>query len=234
MNAFLIFCCILFSVSYSTPLHPCVQLASAKSFALLVGITMTNAGATVVRGNLGLSPGTSVTAFPSGIVSSGTQHVVDTNASQAQADLVAAYNQAFLAAKTQDLSGVNLCALVLHPGVYKFDSSAFLTSGNLTLTGGGVYIFQTSSTLITFGNSNVLLKRGAKPGCVFWQVGSSATLGSGTNFQGNIMATTSITFNSGANLKDSTYAINAAITLIGNHITRQAGCTLCERCRHQL
>jgi type VI secretion system secreted protein VgrG len=143
----------------------------------------------------------------------------------AQLDLTTAYNAAAGLAPTQNLTGMNLGGLTLTPGVYFFSSSAFLT-GTLTLNDMGnpnaQFVFQIGSTLITASNSSVVtINGGSMPGCtVFWQVGSSATLGKGTLFEGHILALTSITMNTGASILDgSALARNGAVTLQGNTIT---------------
>ena len=141
-----------------------------------------------------------------------TQHAADAVALQAQTDLVTAYNDAKNSPTTSDLTGKDLGGMNLTPGVYSFSSSAQLT-GPLTLSGNGVFIFKIGSTLTTATNSVVLLRNGAQACAVFWQVGSSATLGTATQFQGNLMALSSITMNTGANiLTGRALARNAALT----------------------
>jgi type VI secretion system secreted protein VgrG len=206
------------------------RLGTALNFAVLAGQTITSAGnpGTVITGNLGLSPGnaSSVTGFPPGIVT-GTQHAADAVALQAQTDLVTAYNDAKNSPTTSDLTGKDLGGKNLTPGVYSFSSSAQLT-GPLTLSGNGVFIFKIGSTLTTASNSSVLLRNGAQACAVYWQVGSSATLGTATQFQGNLMALSSITMTTGANiLTGRALARNAALTLDTNRITPPAGtCTV--------
>ena len=204
------------------------RLGTALNFAVLAGSTITNTGPTVITGNLGLSPGTAVTGFPPGSVT-GTQHITDAVALQAQNDLVTAYTDAANAPTTSDLTGKDLGGKNLTPGVYTFSSSAQLT-GPLTLSGNGVFIFKIGSTLTTASNSTVLLRNGAQACAVYWQVGSSATLGSATQFQGNLMALTSITMVTGANiLTGRALARNAALTLDTNQITPPAGtCTVAK------
>jgi hypothetical protein len=196
------------------------RLGTALNFTVLAGSAITNTGPTVITGNLGLDPGTasSVTGFPPGSVT-GVKHTADAVALQAKNDLKTAYTDA---ATAQNLGGKNLT-----PGVYTFSSSAQLT-GSLTLSGNGVFIFRIGSTLTTASNSVVLLRNGAQACAVYWQVGSSATLGSATQFQGNLMALTSITMVTGANiLKGRALARNGALTLDDNHITPPAGaCTV--------
>jgi hypothetical protein len=202
------------------------RLGTALNFAVLAGSTITNTGPTVITGNLGLAPGSAVTGFPPGSVT-GTQHIADAVAIQAKNDLVTAYTDAATSPSTSDLTGQDLGGKNLTPGVYTFSSSAQLT-GPLTLSGNGVFIFQIGSTLTTASNSVVLLSNGAQACAVFWQVGSSATLGSATQFQGNLMALTSITMVTRANiLTGRALARNGALTLDTNRITPPEGtCTV--------
>ena len=155
-----------------------------------------------------------------------TQHAADAVALQAQTDLVTAYNDAKNSPTTSNLTGKDLGGKNLTPGVYSFSSSAQLT-GPLTLSGNGVFIFKIGSTLTTASNSVVLLRNGAQACAVYWQVGSSATLGTATQFQGNLMALSSITMTTGASiLTGRALARNAALTLDTNRITPPAGtCT---------
>ncbi|HVD02409.1 MAG TPA: ice-binding family protein [Candidatus Dormibacteraeota bacterium] len=204
------------------------RLGTALNFTVLAGSTITNTGPSVVTGNLGISPGnaSSVTGFPPGTVT-GVKNTANGPALQAKNDLITAYNDAANAPSTSDKTGVNLGGMNLVPGVYRFSSSAQLT-GPLTLSGNGVFIFQIGSTLTTASGSSVLLANGAQACAVYWQVGSSATLGSATQFQGNLMALTSITMVTGANiLTGRALARNGALTLDTNRITPPSGaCTL--------
>ncbi|CAF1604577.1 unnamed protein product [Didymodactylos carnosus] len=126
------------------------------------------------------------------------------------------------------MTGVDLGGLTLYPGVYKFDSTASIAAprGKLTLSGSGLFIFQIGSALKTSLSSQVLLRNGTLPQCVFWLIGSSAVLGSGCKFQGILMASASIGFMDGASLVGAAYAQNAAVTLINNVITVQPACNL--------
>jgi uncharacterized repeat protein (TIGR01451 family) len=197
-------------------------LGTEQAFAVLGGSTVTNTGSSVITGNLGLSPGTAVTGFPPGIMT-GVIHAADAEALQAQNDTTTAYIALESQACTTDITGQDLGGKTLVPGVYCFSSSAQLT-GALTLDAGGdagaVWVFKTGSTLTTAVNSSVLLTNGADPCNVFWQIGSSATLGTTTSFLGNIFALTSITLNNGASVTGRVLARNGAVTLDNNVITR--------------
>ena len=201
-----------------------VNLGTAGGFAVLGGQTVTNTGPSVITGDLGVSPGSSVTGFPPGVVSPpGTIHMADAVALQAQTDLTVAYNTAAGLPCTADLTGQNLGGLTLTPGVYCFSSSAQLT-GTLTLNGLGDpeadFVFQTGSTLTTASASTVLLIGQAQPCRVFHQVGSSATLGTGSQFVGTILALTSITATTGTSVQGRLLARNGAVTLDSNTVTR--------------
>jgi type VI secretion system secreted protein VgrG len=196
-------------------------LGSAQSFAVLGGSTVTNTGATVVNGDLGASPGTAVTGFPPGTVSGGTVHAGDATATAAQAAAHKAYQDLVAEPCGTNLTGKTLGtspgAVTLSPGVYCFDSSAQLT-GTLTLNGSGVYVFKIGSTLTTASKSSVVLAKGATAGNVFWQVTSSATLGTNTAFEGSILAMISDTVTTGASVNGRVFALTGAVTLSGNRI----------------
>jgi hypothetical protein len=197
-----------------------------KTFAVLGASTVTNTGPTNVTGNLGVSPGTVVTGFPPGVVvPPGTIHAGDAVAAQAQSDLTTAYNLYIGIPCTVDLTGQDLGGLTLTPGVYCFSTSAQLT-GNLTLNALGnpnaLFIFKIGSTLTTASGSGVAFINSARSDNVFWQVGASATLGTTTNFKGNIMAQASITLNTGAVIEGRALARTGAVTLDSNAITLPA------------
>ena len=203
------------------------SLGTAQSFAVLGGSTVTNTGPSVITGDLGVSPGAAITGFPPGTVT-GTIHAADAVALQAQNDLTTQYNALASAACTADLTGQDLGGQTLIPGIYCFSSSAQLT-GTLTLNAQGnanaVFIFKTGSTLTTAAGSSVNLINGGNPCGVAWQVGSSATLGTTTSFVGNLIALTSITLNTGANIIGRALARNGAVTLDTNNISF-APCTV--------
>ncbi|HEY8745779.1 MAG TPA: ice-binding family protein [Chloroflexota bacterium] len=197
-------------------------LGTAASFAVLGGSTVTNTGATIVSGNLGVSPGSAVTGFPPGSVVNGTIHRADAVASQAQTATTTAYNSLAGQACNTTLTGQDLGGKTLTSGVYCFASSAQLT-GTLTLNAQGnanaVFIFQIGSTLTTASNSSVILINGGSPCNVFWQVGSSAIVGTTTTFLGNILALTSITLKTSANVTGGrALARNGAVTLDTNNV----------------
>jgi hypothetical protein len=200
-------------------------LGTAQNFAVLGGSTVTNTGGSVITGDLGVWPGLAITGFPPGLVN-GTTHSGGGVAQQAQQDVTTAYNSLAGMARTQTLTGVDLGGMTLTPGVYFFASSAFLT-GTLTLDAQGIpdalFIFQIGSTLISASNASVVTINSADACDVYWQVGSSATLGIDTQFQGNILALASITLNTGATLVEGrALARNGAVTMDTNSIL--AGC----------
>jgi hypothetical protein len=196
-----------------------VVLGSATTFVVLAGSTVANTGASIINGDLGLSPGTAVTGFPPGIVN-GTIHATDPAAAQAQLDLTVAYNDA--AGRTVGAITVagNLGGQTLAPGLYKSTSTLEISSGDLTLDAQGdanaVFIFQMGSTLTTTVGRQVILAGGAKAANIFWQVGSSATLGTNSVFKGNILALASITATTGAAVEGRLLARTAAVTLGAN------------------
>ena len=213
------------TIPIQTTLQAKVVLPDSFSLALLAGSSVTNTGATNVTGDIGLSPGSSIGGFPPGILN-GTFHINDAIASQAKLDLTAAYNDAAGRTCTDivTLSG-NLGGLTLTPGLYKSTSSLAISSGDLTFDAKGdsnaVFIIQIASTLTTTSGRAIILSGGAKASHIFWQVGSSVTLGTTSVFKGIIMAMQSITFNTGATLDGKALARTGAITLAGNTIVNQ-------------
>jgi subtilisin family serine protease len=197
-------------------------LGSAQSFAVLGASTITNTGSSVITGDLGVSPGTAVTGFPPGLVVSGAIHSADAATLAAQNAATIAYSSLVGQACTQDMTGHDLGGQTLTAGVYCFSSSAQLT-GTLTLdaqdNAGAVFVFQMGSTLTTASASSVVVINGGSPANVFWQVGSSATLGTATSFTGNILALTSITLTTGVSVTGRALALNGAVTLDTNAVT---------------
>jgi len=195
---------------------------SISNFAVFAGSAVTNTGATVITGDIGLNTGTSIGGFPPGILN-GTQHINDAMAIQAKLDLTSMYND--MAARTctdiVTLSG-NIGGLTLTPGLYKSTSSLAVSSGDLTFDAKGdssaIFIIQIASSLTTTSGRKVILSGGAKASNIFWQVGSSATFGTTSVFKGTVMVMQSITFNTGATLDGKALARTGAITLAGNTI----------------
>jgi hypothetical protein len=198
-----------------------VNLGAASNFAVLAGSTVTNTGPTVVTGDLGVSPGSAVTGFPPGVVV-GTIHAADAAAAAAQVALTAAFNDAATRAPATAIPA-DIGGLVLTPGVYRAASSLGIT-GTVTLNGQGdpnaVFIIQVPTALTTASASVVSLTNGTSPCNVFFVVGSSATLGTGSTFAGNILAQASITATTGVNVTGRLLARTAAVTLDTNLITR--------------
>lgn len=197
-----------------------IPLGGATNVAVLGSSTITNTGLTVLNGDVALTPGTSVTGFPPGIVN-GTIHINDAFATQARAGALNAYNLLAAETSTSNLSGMNLGGLTLMPGVYRFNNLAQLT-GTLTLDTGGdpnaAFHFLIGTTLTTAPNSVISLLNGNSVN-LFWQVGTSATLGAGSSFTGTIIANQSITLNNGASLNGRALALNGAVTLDTNLVT---------------
>jgi hypothetical protein len=212
-------------IPVQTTVQAIVPLGSTSTFALLAGSTVTNTGATTVTGDLGLSPGSSVGGFPPGILN-GTLHNDDAIANQAKKDLTAAYNNAAGRTCTDivTLSG-NIGGLTLTPGLYKSTSSLALSSGNLTFDAKGnasaVFIIQIASSLTVTSGRQVILAGGALASNIFWQVGSSATFGTTSVFQGTVMAMQSITFDTGATLNGKGLASIGGVTMAGSTITKE-------------
>jgi len=216
-----------------------VLLNTSHGFVVLAGSMITNTPTSAIIGDVGLSPttGSAITGLTAGEVT-GTIYAVDAFGPAgsvsdaalllaAKNDLTDAYNDA--ASRTpEDLlnpGAGDIGGLVLAPGLYKFSSSAAIT-GTVTFDAGGnenaVFIMQIGSTLTTAVGSQVTLIGNAKARNIFWQVGSSATLGVNSSFKGNIMASVSITLNSGTQIEGRMLAINGAVTIDGATITKPA------------
>jgi hypothetical protein len=204
----------------ATACQAAVPLGTACMFGILAATpAVANSGPSDVTGDIGIWPASAITGFPPGILT-GTEYAGDTVAQTAQGDLTTAYNYAAAAPGgailTADIGGQTLA-----PGVYKTTSAqpSLGITGNLTLSGDGVYIFQIVSTLTTAANnSQIILSGGATSQDVFWQVGSSATLGTTTTFQGIIMAEASVSLDTGAILNGSAQARTGSITLLSNPV----------------
>jgi hypothetical protein len=200
-------------------------LGNADPFAVLGGASVTNVGTSVITGELGVSPGTSVTGFPPGIVTGGTIHINDGTAIAAYSDFMSAYTVIGDSTVTQNLTGgvLGVGALgTLTPGVYKFDTTASLL-GALTLDGGGdpaaEFIFLIGSALTTASASSVLLSNGAFFDNVYWWTGTAATLGAGTAFTGSILSGSSISLTDGASIVCGRALAQVTVTLIDNQIS---------------
>ncbi|WP_428328155.1 LruC domain-containing protein [Mucilaginibacter sp.] len=196
------------------------SLGAAQSFAVLGYSTVTNTGPTVVTGNIGVSPGSALTGFLPGVILAGQFYSgAPSLAGPAQVSAQAAYTNLAGQATTTDLTGQDLGGKTLKPGVYNFSSSAQLT-GTLTLNDGGdpnaVFIFKAGSTLTTASYSKVVMSSGGKGPNVYWQLGSSGTIGTYTTFLGNIIATASITMTTGATTTGRLFALNGAVTMDTN------------------
>ncbi len=201
-----------------------VGLGTAQPFVVLSGAGVTNTGPSVLNGDLGVSPGTSLSGFGLPAVVNGATHANDAVAGQAEADLTTAYN---VAAEQpvppgNELTGVDLGGLTLGPGAYGYSTSAQLT-GQLTLDAHGnpnaQFVFVIGTTLTTATASSVILTDGASPCNVYWKVGSSATLGTSTAFEGNLLALTSVSLNDSATVLGRVLARNGEVTLIDDVLT---------------
>ena len=218
----------------SAGIVPTVGLATAGNYSVLGATTVTNTGPSVLGQSLGLSPGTDTPGFPPGVVlPPGTSEVANAVSLQAQNDLIAAYTDAANRPVEFTQTNPDLVGLTLAPGVYAGTAKSPLSlSGQLVLDGQGnnaaVFIFQTDSTLITSSGSSIALINGASECNVFWQVGSSATLGTGSQFVGNILALTSISVQTGVTVQGRALARNGAVTLDTDTFTQPscAGSTL--------
>jgi len=204
-----------------------VPRGTTTTFAILAGQAVTSTGLSVVNGDLGISPGTALTGFPPGVVTGATE-LGNPVSAQALADAQVEYAYLDGLPCGTNLTGVDLGGKTLTPGVYCFDSSAQLT-GTLILDAQGscdsLFVFQTGSTLTTSVASSVeVINNPCSTNCrgganVFWQVGSSATIGTGSQFVGNIVANTSVTLNFGASVAGSVFGLIGAVTLDSNNIS---------------
>jgi len=195
-----------------------VALGSASTYAALAGtsITVISTEATTISGDLGVSPGNDVTGFPPATLD-GKIHAGDRAAALAQTDLAAAYNNIVGRSNAPTALAGNIGGMTLPPGLYKSNGSLIISSGDLTLDAQGdsnaIFIFQVASTLTTRAGHKVILAGGAKADNIFWQVGASATFGTNSVFQGNVIALDSITINSGASFGGRALARRGSVTL---------------------
>jgi len=213
-------------VGIGEPIIQGTDILHDPSIPVGYSVTVTNTGATAVNGDLGLSPGSSVTGFPPGTIN-GTIQIDNGPAVAGIASLTTAYGDALAVPAGTGVSG-DLGGQALPPGIYTAATSLAIMSGNLTLDAQGdsnaVWIFQIGSTLVTADFvGNVILANGAQASNVFWQVGSSATIGAGTTFEGTILADTSISVTTGAVLNGralaGAVAPSGAVTLDANAFT---------------
>jgi hypothetical protein len=226
-----VFVCAAFCLRLPAAQLP-VTLGSTVTFAVLASSTVTNTGATILNGNLGLSPGSAVTGFPPGNVALPFAiHIDDLTAVTAQNDLATAYTDA--AKPNRDGGPVlplpgDIGGMMLTPGLYNTGSTLGIT-GTVTLNGQGnansIFVFQIGSALTTAVGSQVTLTNGAQAANIFWQVGSSATLGVGSIFNGTILAMVSVTVNTGAALNGRALAQTGAVTLATNTMTEPGPAT---------
>jgi Ice-binding-like len=224
------------SAALAYPNPATVNLGTAATFSVLAGSTVTNTGATVISadagvgGNLGVSPGTAVTGFPPGTVTApGTIHAGDATAATAQTAAGTASVDAAGRTPNQTFDPIyDLVGQTFTAGVYKAPTSLAVggTGATVTLDGqnnpDAVFIFQIGSTLVTGSSSTVALINGAQACNVFWQVGSSATLGANSTFNGTILASASASLGAGVNVQGRVLASTGAVTLINDTINTPA------------
>ena len=202
---------------------PSINLNTAVTYAVLASSTITNTGFSVLTGDLGLYPGVSVTGFPPGIVT-GTQHITDAAAQQAELDALAAYTAGQALTPFVTIPA-QLGGTTITPGIYQFTGGAadIATTTTVTLNAGGnpnaIFVFQIASTLTANVSSVVLLANGAQAKNVYWFVGSSATIGVSSTFKGTVIAQASITVNTSASVVGHLFALTAAVTFDDNAVT---------------
>jgi len=217
-----------FLPSFTSAIEPSVRTGTTSTYAVLAATTITNTGTTSITGtsgsDIGLSPGTSFTGSAS-VTTTGAIHLTDTAAATARLDLITAYGDVAGATPVTALP-TDLVGSTIVPGIYNSATGTFANSGNLTLNAGGntsaVFIFQTTTTLITSDSSTMTLIGGAQSCNIYWQVGSSATLGVDSTFRGSIYALTSVTANTRAKIYGQLLARNGAVTLDTNIIQNDA------------
>ena len=207
---------------------PPVLMGAAASYGAIAHTTLTSTGDTLVIGDCGTYPGTAITGFPPGICT-GTTSAGGVAAQNAEAACLTAYNDAKGLVPTRALPSVELGGMTLRPGVYTFPASAAQLSTTLTLDGAsnnlGQFVFQIATTFQTAIGSKVLLINGAQAGNVYFQVGTSATIGGATMLQGNVLASASIAVGAGAANNGTFCALNGAVTLINDALTAQTKTT---------
>ncbi|MEY2573718.1 MAG: type secretion system secreted protein VgrG [Verrucomicrobiota bacterium] len=200
------------------------SLGTAENFAVLGASTVTNTGTSLINSSVGVSPGSAITGFPPGIIINGALHAADGPATQAHADFATAYLafEGLASPPANNMSGTDLGGKTLTPGVYKFNTSA-TSGGMLTFDAqndpNARFVVQIGTTLITSSNSSVSLINGADARNIYFQVGSSVTLGSGSSFIGNLLAYASVTTVSGTTVTGRLLALTGAVTLDTNNVT---------------
>ena len=213
---------ILFSMFIVSATQSAVDLGTARNFSVLAGAGITNTGNTTIVGDVGTFPTLTETGFGS-LTLIGTNHVGDVVTQEAKINLTSAYNDAAGRSPTLNYSSIfDLGDQRLTPGVYN-NPSSFGITGNLTLDAQGntsaVWIFQTGSTLITAGYSNIVLVNGAQAKNIFWQVASAVTFGTTSHFEGNILGQTGINMQTGATINGRMLA-QTAVTLQMNTVNK--------------
>jgi hypothetical protein len=196
-----------------------VDLGDAARFAVLGSSTVTNSGATVVTGDLGVYPGSAVTGFPPGHVNGAIQ-AANGAAGLGRAALLSAINDAAGRVDCPVAVAGNIGGQTLTPGLYKSTGSLDISSGDLTLSGAGVYIFQVASDFSMTDGRQVILSNGATADNIFWQVGTLAALGTTATMYGNILASNAVTLNTGAVVYGRCLAYTAEVTMLGNTVTK--------------
>jgi hypothetical protein len=211
----LVFSAPIISIAAEAP----INLGTAVGYAILAGQTITNTGTTVINGNVGIAPGSAFTQGPA--IINGVIHINDAAAIQAKQDLVVAFNDA-AGRLPETIIPAELGGTTLTPGYYVSSSGSFNLTGILTLDAGNdpdaLFVFETASTLITATASNINLINGANSAQVFWNIGSSATLGITSHLEGTILAMESITLTTGATINGSLLARNGSVTLDSNTV----------------
>jgi hypothetical protein len=212
----------------ATSLRPALvspDLRTASTYAILAGSTVTSTGPTKIRGNVGLFPGSAITGFPPGVIH-GQFHVAGPLAQQAELDLKRAYNDAMGRTRAPVAVAGNLGGRTLAPGLYKSTSSLAVSSGDLTLDGGGnanaVYIFQMASTFTMTAGRRIILTHGAAARNIFWAVGTSATLGTNCSFSGNMLVHQSISMGTGTAMSGRALTQIGAVTMQSNTVVTPA------------
>lgn len=200
-----------------------VSLGTAGAFVVLSGETVTNTGFTIINGNVGLSPGSAITGFPPGIVN-GVVHISDAVAAKAKQDLNNAYADAAMRSGAPiSLSG-DLGGMTLKPGLYVSPTSIEVTSGDLKLDAEGdedaIWVFQIGTTFVSMVDRKVILINNARHDNVFWNTGSSATIGVGSTMVGNFLTQTSITVQTGATMEGRFLTQTGSVTFDSNRVNR--------------